>query len=92
MTEEPRTEQEWADFYQAQKDDLDIWEEVPSPIKRPPGRPSQGFASRITVRFTPTETDIIRRAARAQGVGYSEVVRRAVLALEGRAPADAESA
>jgi hypothetical protein len=79
---EPQTEQEWADFYQAHKDDPEIWgEPVASPIRKV-GRPSRGLAMRITVRFSPDEAAIIRRIAEEQEVPLSEVVRQAVLARD----------
>lgn len=74
-----KTEQEWADFYQAHKADPDIWgDPEPGPIKRPRGRPSQGRSAVITVRFTPEEAAIIRREAEATEGTYSDVIRRAV--------------
>jgi hypothetical protein len=81
-TKEPQTEQEWAEFYQAHKDDPELWEEPePAPRGRRPGRPSQGMTETITVRFTPAEAEIIRQAAAAEeGMTFSEAVRRAVRA------------
>lgn len=85
MTTEPKTEQEWADFYQAHKDDPAIWgEPEPAPIRRPRGRPSQGRSAVITVRFTPDEAAIIRREAEASETTYSDVIRHAVHLLEER--------
>jgi hypothetical protein len=75
---EPKTEQEWADYYQAHKDDPDLWgEPVPAP-KNARGRPSRGMGARISVRFTPEEMAGIREGAAASGLTYSEFVRRAV--------------
>src|SRR5205085_12639200 len=83
----PQTEQEWADFYQAHKDDPDIWgDPEPAPLKRPRGRPSQGRSAVITVRFTPEEAAIIRREAEAMEVTYSEVIRRAIQRLAEQPP------
>ena len=80
----PRTEQEWADFYQAHKDDPEIWgEEVPPP-PRPRGRPSKGMAGRISVRFTPEEMHDIKAKAQEEGIFLSAVVRRAVEAYVAR--------
>jgi hypothetical protein len=74
----PKTEQEWADYYQAHKDDRDLWgEPVPVP-KRSRGRPSRNMGARISVRFTPEEMAGIRATSMAEGLTYSEVVRRAV--------------
>lgn len=75
---EPKTEQEWADYYQAHKDDPDLWGEPVPPPKRPRGRPSRGMGARISVRFTPEEMEGIRATAKKEGLTYSEVVRRAV--------------
>jgi uncharacterized protein (DUF1778 family) len=47
----------------------------------------------ITVRFTPDESEIIRRAAAAEeGLTFSEVVRRAVRAYADHASAETKSA
>ena len=75
---EEMTEQEVADYYQAHKDDLDDWEEVPPPPRR--GRPSKGLKFAITIRFSKEESAIIRRAAEVEGATFSEAVRRAVRA------------
>ena len=78
MTREPNTEQEWADYYQAHKDDPDLWgEPVPAP-KRSRGRPSRNMGARISVRFTPEEMEGIRAISEKEDLTYSEVVRRAV--------------
>ena len=75
---QPRTEQEWADYYQTHKDDPDLWgEPVPAP-KRSRGRPSRNMGARISVRFTPEEMAGIRARAADEGITYSEVVRQAV--------------
>jgi hypothetical protein len=80
----PRTEQEWADFYQAHKDDPEVWgEEVPPPRKQR-GRPSKGMAGRISVRFTPEEMHDIKARAHKEGIFLSDVVRRAVAAYVGK--------
>ena len=83
---EPKTEQEWADYYQAHKDDPELWgEPVPAP-KKSRGRPSRNMGARISVRFTPEEMAGIRALAAAQGATYSEVVRRAVIAQSRKTP------
>ena len=77
---EPQTEQELADFYQAHKDDPDIWGD-PEPAPRRPGRPSKGLSATITVRFTPEEVALIRKAAQITGAPtYSEILRNALKA------------
>ena len=78
---EPRTDDEWADYYQAHRDEIDEWEEVPSPIKRRTGRPSRGLSATITVRFTPEEAHIIYRLADEDRTTLSEIVREAVRSL-----------
>jgi hypothetical protein len=75
---EPQTEQEWADFYQANKDDPDLWGEPVPPPKRSRGRPSRNMGARISVRFTPDEMAGIRAKAEEEDISYSEVVRQAV--------------
>ena len=83
---EPQTEQEWADYYQAHKDDPEVWGDVVPPPKKPRGRPSQNMGARISVRFTPEEMKSIRAKSQEEGVTYSEVVRRAVHDLCRKAP------
>jgi hypothetical protein len=79
---EPQTEAEWAAYYQAHKDEVNDWEVVPSPIKRPRGRPSTGLSATITVRFTPEEAEIIYRLADEANTTLSEIVREAVRSLD----------
>jgi hypothetical protein len=87
---EPRTEQEWADYYQAHKDDPDLWGDPVPPPKRSRGRPSRNMGARISVRFTPEEMAGIRARSQEEGLYYSEVVRRAVHAYcQKEAPAKA---
>jgi hypothetical protein len=74
----PKTEREWADYYQAHKDDPGLWGEVVPPPKKGRGRPSRNMGARISVRFTPEEMAGIRARSREDGLYYSEVVRRAV--------------
>ena len=78
MKNVPMTEQEWADYYQAHKDDPDLWGESVPPPKKPRGRPSEGRGARISVRFTPEEMAVIRAKSKEQGITYSEIVRQAV--------------
>ena len=75
---EPKTEKEWAAYYQAHKDDPDLWGEPVPPPKKARGRPSRNLGARISVRFTPEEMDGIRAKSKEEGLTYSEVVRRAV--------------
>ncbi len=92
MTEEPQTEQEWAAYYQAHKDDPDLWSEpVPAPPRRR-GRPSRGLEARITVRFTREELALIDRIAAAEGKSYVDVIRHAVHAYAGQTDVDMKSA
>jgi hypothetical protein len=87
-TREPQTEQEWADYYQAHKDDPDEWgDPVPAP-KRRPGRPSEGRSVAFTVRFTPEEFELIARDAELHELRYSEAIRRAVRLLSSNESAD----
>ncbi len=69
-----------AAWYQAHKDDADFLQEfevIPVPA-RARGRPSRNMGARISVRFTPEEMAGIRAKSVAEGISYSEVVRRAV--------------
>ena len=74
-----KDERERAAFYEAHKQDGDVWEEVEPPKPRI-GRPTRGLKATITVRFTEEEADLIRREAQATGATYSEVVRNAIRA------------
>lgn len=74
------SEAERAAFYQAHKDDPDVWGELERPARR---GPKKRLTATITVRFSPDESDLIRREAERTGSNYSEVVRRAVRALAG---------
>ncbi len=89
-----KTEQELADFYQAHKDNLDMWEPVETPpfaIPRGSGRSSQRLRATITVRFTPEETAIVHRVAEREDIPFTEVVRRAVRAYGERLGSDPQS-
>ena len=71
------SEKERAAYYQDHKDSADL-EEVPSPViegKRP------RLSASITVRFSPEEAGIIRRAAQASGSSYSDIIRSAIRQL-----------
>ena len=92
MTDKEReTEQQLADYYQAHKDDPDEWSD-PVPAPRGPGRPSRGLLSRITVRFTREETQLLDRISEANGWTYAEAIRQAVLAYANQTSAGAKSA
>jgi hypothetical protein len=64
-----------AAFYEAHKDDAELWGEPEEPTRE---KPARGLAATITVRFSVAEAERIRRVAEEAGVTYSEVVRRAV--------------
>jgi hypothetical protein len=65
-----------AAYYEAHKDDPDLWEEVPTPP--PAERRRKGLAATITVRFSVEEAEAIRRVAQERALSYSQVVREAV--------------
>jgi len=70
-------EAERAAYYQDHRSS-DQLEKVPSPVtagKRP------RLSASITVRFSPAEAEIVRRAAQASDSSYSDVVRAAVRQL-----------
>jgi hypothetical protein len=68
---------ERAAYYNAHKDDREVWEEAG---ERSAPRPRGGLSATITVRFSPEEAGAIRRLARARNVHYSDIVRDAVRA------------
>lgn len=74
----PKTEKEWADYYQAHRDDPELWGDPVPPPRKARGRPSRNMGARISVRFTPEEMTGIRAKSLEEGLTYSEVVRRAV--------------
>jgi hypothetical protein len=83
--EQPRSEAEWAAYFQAHKDDpdwLEQWDFEQSVPPRPRGRPSQGLDIQLAVRFTPEDAAILRAVAEQTGQTYSEIVRQAVRALQ----------
>jgi hypothetical protein len=69
-------EKERAQYYQAHKDDEDEWGE---PERPPPAAPKRRLASMISVRFSPDEADIVRRAAEDADESLSHFVRKATL-------------
>lgn len=64
-----------AAFYQAHKDDAELWGEPKEPA---PAKRRQGLAATITVRFSAEEAELIRRLARDTNLTYSDIVRKAV--------------
>lgn len=68
-------ERERAALYEADKDNPDLWGEA---VEAPRQRSRTPLPVRITVDFTAEEAEHIRRAAKASGLTYSEVVRKAV--------------
>ena len=76
--EQKLTEQELAEYFQAHKDDPEEWglaEPAPGFARK---RKSRDLSIKITVRFTPSEGELIRSEASRLKLPYSEVVRRAV--------------
>jgi uncharacterized protein (DUF1778 family) len=69
---------ERAEYYQQHKDDGDVWGEDESSAPDARQRP---LRATITVRLTPDDAALLRRAAKALDVGYSEVVRKALEAF-----------
>lgn len=65
-----------APYYHAHKDDPGEWEEVPAPLRRKPKRRLDAI---ISVRFSPTEQDLLRHAAERRGESLSTFIRRAAL-------------
>lgn len=68
-------EAELAAYYQQHKDDDDAWGEV-EPTPASVGR--RALDATITVRFSAAEAEQIRQLAKAHGLSYSAIVRRAV--------------
>ncbi len=77
MTEE----QDRAQFLQAHKDDPELWGKADPHGEGEEARRPLGVS--ITVRFSSTDATRIRELAQESGVGYSEVVRRAVATFLG---------
>jgi hypothetical protein len=83
-------DRESAEFYQAHKDDPDVWEEPDPAVKR---RRRTAPSATLTVRFSPDEVANMRRVAKERGMSYSDVVREAVrLSGSGGGTATASSA
>lgn len=66
---------EGASYYEAQRDDPDLWGEPEDPGELPR---RTGLTATIAVRFSAEEAEAIRRVAREAELTYSEVVRQAV--------------
>jgi hypothetical protein len=75
----PKTEQEWAAWYQAHKDDPDFLDNFGEVVPPPPDRPRRRLGARISVSFTPDELDVIRAKSHETCLSYVEVVKQAVL-------------
>jgi hypothetical protein len=71
------SEKERAAYYQAHKDDPDVWDELEEAPDEPRAQRA-GLSVSIAVRFPPDEAEAIRRTARLEGKTYSEIVRTAV--------------
>lgn len=65
-----------AAYYQEHKDDEDEWEEAPPPVPR---RPARRLDAIVSVRFSPAEQDLLRRAATQRGETLSTFIRVAAL-------------
>lgn len=78
MATENVTDREFADYFQAHKDDPEEWsdaEPAPEFVRK---RKSRDLSMKIAVRFTLDEGALIRSEAARLKLPYSEVVRRAV--------------
>ena len=64
-----------AQYYQAHKDDDDEWGEP----ERQPASSKRRLASMISVRFSPDEAKMVRRAAESADESISQFVRKAAL-------------
>jgi hypothetical protein len=67
-------------YYEAHKDDPDVWGE---PEQAPAAAPKRRLASMISVRFSPDEAAHVRQAAQAANESLSQFVRRAALQQSG---------
>jgi hypothetical protein len=65
-----------ASYYQQHKDDEQEWEEHPAPAAR---RPKRRLDAMVSVRFSPSEQDVLREAAARRGETVSTFVRTAAL-------------
>ena len=72
------TEAELAAYYQAHKDDQDVWEADPAPPQ--PSADKGKVRAVYSVRFSRPELATIDAIAQQHGITYSEAIRRAVLA------------
>ena len=64
-----------AAFYQAHKDDPEVWGDDETSGGEIPRRP---LGATITVRLSAQDAGLLRRAAKDLNVGYSDVVRNAL--------------
>ncbi len=71
------SDMERAAFYQAHKDDSNVWGEDETSEAGAPRRP---LGATITVRLSSEDAELLRRAARDLDVSYSDVVRQALKA------------
>jgi uncharacterized protein (DUF1778 family) len=72
------TEEELADFYQARKGDLSLWER--ESLKRG-SRRGTGPTTSFAVRLTADELDELQAAAKEQGTTLSDFIRSTSLAV-----------
>lgn len=70
------TEEELTAFYQAHKDDPDVWGDAVAPPADMPQR--RELSATITIRLNPEEAALIRKRAKETGQSYSDLVRNAV--------------
>jgi hypothetical protein len=66
-----------ADFYQAHKDDPNVWGEPEGVRGQKPER--RRLNAMVSVRFAPEEEDALRAEAERRGVSLSSLVRQTVL-------------
>ncbi len=76
---------ERAAFYDAHRDDDDLWDE-PEHAPAEGQTPRAGLTATITVRFSAEEARAIREIARERHAPYSDVVREAVASYARRGP------
>jgi len=70
----PKTEQEWAEYYDNHRDDPGIWGKG---VRSAP-RKERTLSATVTVRFSPEEAELIRHLAKERESTYSDIVRAAV--------------
>lgn len=68
-------EQERAAYYQTHRDDPDVWGEGET---RNAPRAHRGLTTTVTVRFSATDAEKLRRMAQDMDMSYSDVVREAL--------------